>query len=181
MPTSSKSLRSQTASLRKERSTIRRSSYHSSSLFDATTVMSTSPTDRRRRTSTRAREMRSASFSQHSPHFADLVVSGTSPIMAGTASSPSPDGGEDTPRTKTGRISTAKKGKPVHKCEDCGKVILLYMTIDVEVLALTINRSIPETSTLSMHLSGGHNLVFTSRLTLLQTPPVEPQQQINTV
>ncbi|KAL9083302.1 MAG: hypothetical protein Q9159_005865 [Coniocarpon cinnabarinum] len=46
--------------------------------------------------------------------------------MTSTTGSPSqsPDHHDDAPRTKTGRISTAKKGKPVHKCdvEDCGKV-----------------------------------------------------------
>ena len=112
MPTSSKSLRDTSTPVQKDKLGPRRAS-------DQPSMLATLPSDasalsdRRRKASLRAsKEMRSNSLPQG--------FSGSTPDSP--PSGQSPDAMDDAPRTKTGRISTAKKGKPVHKCPDCGKV-----------------------------------------------------------
>lgn len=137
MPAPSKALRSQAVPLRRDKTGLRRTSLHSSFL-DAQSPDTPPPTltsDRRRRASARARDLRSASLSQSSPSFSmnsDMMANGASLAMQHSPGSQSPENLEDAPRTKTGRISTAKKGKPVHRCDDCGKVCCVQ-SIDCKI------------------------------------------------
>lgn len=117
MPSTSKTLRVQPTSVRKERPASRRASNNIEMLASLPSDTTATLAERRRRMSSRAsREMRNGSFSQRSS-FAAAMASAN----GASSSSHSPDV-DEAPRTKTGRISTAKKGKPVHKCDDCGKV-----------------------------------------------------------
>ena len=109
-------LRGQAMSVRKDKAPPRRLSHQPPILASWPSDPKSIVAEPRSRMSSRSSADTRASLTRRSPSLAST--------MASTNGSPSPDYFDGAPRTKTGRISTAKKGKPVHRCdvEDCGKV-----------------------------------------------------------